>query len=127
MNRQCERGFSLFELILFIVVMGILGSTLFVSYRHILLNADLPGQLAIAGELAQARMELILGQRQTQGFSVFTDPCDGSSPPSICSLTSRTLPNNLPLSPSLAEATIVVTGTSPDGTTVSLSSLVGNY
>ncbi len=124
-----QRGLSLVELIIFLVILGILSTGFFLTFRQILLNADQPGEVAIATERAQGRLELILGQKRLLGFSIFDDPCDNGSPSIICTVTSRILPAALPLGVSGAtEATLTVTGQTDDGSVVvTLTTVVGNY
>lgn len=86
MNRGClrsmrEHGFSLLELIVFIVVIGVLMAGLVVAFSTPLQKSPIAGGLDTAAELAQQRMELILAQRRAVGFSTFSDPCPG---PAIC-------------------------------------------
>lgn len=83
--RRCGHradGFSLVEAIVFIVVAGVLAAGLVVALVAPLRSAPQAGQLDQAAELAQQRMELILGQRRrVNGFAAFADPCPG---PAIC-------------------------------------------
>ena len=74
-------GFSLIELIVFIVVLGVLAAGLVVAFSSPLRSSPEAGRLDLAAELAQQRMELILAQRRANGFAGFTDPCPG---PAIC-------------------------------------------
>ena len=87
MNTRCRQpflqdGFSLIEVIVFIVVLGVLMAGLVVAFSSSLQNAPRAGSLDSAAELAQQRMELILAQRRAAGFAAFADPCPG---PAICS------------------------------------------
>lgn len=97
-----QRGLSLIELIAFIVIMGISVVALLSMYRAVLPRSTTPAQITLATQLAQERMELILGQREASGYStaVLTDPCVGGTPPAIC--TSQYTPSGL--------YSIVVTG-----------------
>ena len=79
-SRQGD-GFSLIEVIVFIVVLGVLAAGLVVAFSSPLRNSPEAGRLDLAAELAQQRMELILAQRRATGFAGFTDPCPG---PAIC-------------------------------------------
>lgn len=76
-----DAGFSLIEVIVFIVVLGVLVAGLVVAFASPLRNAPEAGRLDLAAELAQQRMELILAQRRAVGFAGFVDPCPG---PAIC-------------------------------------------
>jgi type II secretory pathway pseudopilin PulG len=78
-----QAGFSLIELVIFIVILatgvGVL-IPLITTTRYVR-NID---QQTEAIALAQQRMELILAQEHLKGFSSFTDPCSGGSPPPAC-------------------------------------------
>lgn len=82
-----QRGLSLIELIAFIVIMGISVVALLSMYRAVLPRSVTPAQITIATQLAQERMELILGQRDVLGYSPVTslDPCPGAA---ICTAPS---------------------------------------
>ena len=85
-ERTAQRGVTLIELIVFIVIMGIAVVTLLSMYRAVLPHGATPAQITLATQLAQERMELLLGQRAAYGYStaVLTDPCAGGTPPAIC-------------------------------------------
>ena len=90
-----QRSVSLIELIAFIVIMGISVTALLSMYRAVLPRGATPAQITLATQLAQERMELILGQRDASGYStaVLTDPCVGGTPPAIC--TNQFTPSGL--------------------------------
>ena len=90
-----QHGVSLIELIAFIVIMGISVVALLSMYRAVLPHGVTPAQITLATQLAQERMELLLGQRDASGYSttVLTDPCVGGTPPAIC--TSQFTPTGL--------------------------------
>jgi Tfp pilus assembly protein PilV len=100
-----QRGLSLIELIAFIVIMGISVVALLSMYRAVLPRGATPAQITLATQLAQERMELLLGQRDASGYSTvaLSDPCVGGSPPAIC--TDQYAPSGL--------YSIVVTGVNP--------------
>jgi Tfp pilus assembly protein PilE len=100
-----QGGVTLIELVAFIVIMGISVIALLSMYRAVLPRGATPAQITLANELAQERMELLLGQRVAYGYStaVLTDPCAGATPPAIC--TSQYAPSGL--------YSIVVTGVNP--------------
>lgn len=81
-----QRGVTLIELIVFIVIMGISVTALLSMYRAVLPHGTTPAQITLATQLAQERMELLLGQRVASGYStvVLNDPCVGGTPPAIC-------------------------------------------
>ncbi len=101
-----QHGVSLIELIAFIVIMGISVVALLSMYRAVLPHGVTPAQITLATQLAQERMELLLGQRDASGYStaVLTDPCAGGAPPAIC--TDQ-------YTPSGGLYSIVVTGVNP--------------
>ena len=74
-------GFSLIEAVVFIVVAGVLLAGLLVAITTPLKTSPQAGQIDLATEIAQQRMELILAQRRVSGFAAFTDPCPG---PAVC-------------------------------------------
>ena len=81
-----QRGVTLVELIAFIVIMGISVTALLSMYRAVLPRGATPAEITLATQLAQERMELILGQRVARGYSPVTslDPCPGAA---ICTPT----------------------------------------
>jgi len=78
-----HQGFSLIELIIFIVIIGIVGVALLRIFGTILQSSPSANYQTTAIALAQERMELILAKRRQSGFTSLTDPCSGSSA-SIC-------------------------------------------
>jgi hypothetical protein len=76
-----QRGVSLIELIAFIVIMGISVIALLSMYRAVLPRGATPAEITLATQLAQERMELILGQRVARGYSPVAslDPCPGAA------------------------------------------------
>ncbi len=77
-------AFSLLEMIIFIVVLGVLMASIVAAMSSSLRNSPQAGGLDAAAELAQQRMELILGQRRAVGFAGFADPCNPGPGPAIC-------------------------------------------
>ena len=98
-----QRGVTLIELIVFIVIMGIAVIALLSMYRAVLPHGATPSQITLATELAQERMELILGQRAASGYSPLVDPCAGGTPPVVC--TNQYAPTGL--------YSVIVEGISP--------------
>ena len=82
------RGFTLVELLVFIVILGLAGYALFRSFGNVLPRSPTAGQLTQAMQLAQERMELILGQRDVRGYNNLADldPCNVGAP-SVCTST----------------------------------------
>lgn len=79
-----QQGFSLVEAIVYIVVMGVLLAALVVAFASPLRQSPIAGQIDLATELAQQRMELIVAQRRAVGFAGFTDPCVPGPGPAQC-------------------------------------------
>jgi len=129
-----QRGVSLIELIAFIVIMGISVVALLSMYRAVLPRGATPAQITLATQLAQERMELILGQREARGYSPVAslDPCPG---PAICTpTTGYTVSVSGASSPVLwSDVTgnyrqIGVRVVGPDGNQLaSLSAVIANY
>jgi len=121
------QGFSLIELIIFIVLLatgiGVLVPLITTTrYVH---NID---QQTEAIQLAQQRMELILVQKHIKGFSSFTDPCNGGTPPPACTPPSgytvtANIANNWGGDTNYKVVTVNVSGIA----TASLETLVSNY
>lgn len=131
MNQRVHRpldgdGFSLIEVIVFIVILGVLMAALVIAFASPLLSSPDAGRLDLAAELAQQRMELILAQRRAAGFAAFADPCPGPvicTPPTGYAVTSSIVagygadPTNYKI------ITVNVSGTSA----ISATALVANY
>ena len=77
-------GFSLIELVIFIVIIGIAVSSVFLSLSTALQKTSLVNPQTTAIELASARMDIILGQRRINGFQSFYDLC--SINPPVCTV-----------------------------------------
>ncbi len=130
---QC--GYSLIELVIFIVIMGIIATALFSGFNTALLGSSAPELGANPMQLAQERMELILAQKRVQGFAGLTaatfDPCT-STPPSTQAVCTA-IPAGYSVSGALAAnwggdsnyKVITVSVTGPGQAT--LTALVANY
>ena len=119
-------GFSLIEVIVFIVILGVLAAGLVVSFASPLRNSPEAGRLDLAAELAQQRMELILAQRRATGFAGFTDPCPGPAictPPAGYTVTASIVAGYGADPTNYKVVTVSVSGTS----TISATALVANY
>jgi len=76
-----ESGFTLIELIVFIIIIGVIATGLFLAFNVSLEKQPDMQATEIANHLARQRMDIILGQRSMLGFSSYADPCPG---PAIC-------------------------------------------
>jgi type II secretory pathway pseudopilin PulG len=81
-----RRGFTLVETLVFIVIVSFAAYALFRSFGSLLPRSPSAAQLTQATQLAQERMELILGQRDVQTYNngVDLDPCTRGAPASVC-------------------------------------------
>ncbi len=80
-DRHRVSGFTLIEVVVFIVVAGVLAAGLIVAMSSTVRGTSQAGQTDMAAEIAQTRLELILAQRRRVGFAAFADPCPG---PAAC-------------------------------------------
>lgn len=129
---HAQRGLSLLELIVFIVVMGIAVVAVMQGLSSALRGSLSPGQMTQATQLAQERMELILATRQTQGYSGIYDPCGVGSPPAFCSTmlgyTAAFSSEPWSADPDTAKYRVLVVTVTRDGTQVAqYKTLVANY
>lgn len=132
MNKQ--KGISLIELIIFIVVLGILGTGILIAFVVSLEKTPNINRISRATELAQERMEIIFGQKKLNGFTSMTDICDPDpSSVAICS----TLPSEYEIeTPTIQawnsttffkEITINVNWTADTDRLSSLQAIVADY
>jgi type II secretory pathway pseudopilin PulG len=83
-------GFTLVEVVVFMVIVGVAAFALLRSFGSVLPRGFTAAQITQASQLAQERMELILGQRAAFGYagnSTQLDPCKNVGPPAICTAT----------------------------------------
>ena len=123
-NYPAGRGFTLVELLVFIVIMGLTAYALFRSFSSLLPRSPSAAQLTQATQLAQERMELILGQRDVLGYNnsnntVDFDPCTRGGPASVCANASGYVVASAGTAPSPTAA--------PAGPTVWNGNAIANY
>ena len=118
-------GFSLIELIIFIVVLAIVALGILLSVEVALEQSPNLEFNTRALELAQGRIELILEQKKELGFASFSDPCNQATPPNICTnVTGYTIASNIvPSGDDFKIITVTVTGKGRS----QLTTLVANY
>jgi prepilin-type N-terminal cleavage/methylation domain-containing protein len=83
-----QRGFTLVELIIFIVITGLLASTILLSMRIALVSTPITHYQFIANQLANQCMEGFIGERHllTSGYNNTNLACSPTPPlPSVCS------------------------------------------
>jgi len=132
------RGFTLVELLVFIVILGLAGYALFRSFGNVLPRSPTAAQLTQAMQLAQERMELILGQRDVRGYNnlVDLDPCNVGAP-SVCTSTfgytvtsagtAPGAPVAWPPNPATASYKLVTVTVALGGTLATQSAVLSNY
>lgn len=86
-DQRRQEGLTLIEIILFIVVLGVAGVALLATLSAPLTGAGTQTEVVTAAQVAQARMEVVLGYKRKNGFpdnglcDPNPDPCPG---PSAC-------------------------------------------
>lgn len=120
-----SHGFTLIEVVVTIIALGIIGATILLPIASSLRNSPVIDQNTVAMQLAEARIELILAQKHIQGFSGYSDPCPG---PAVCTAPSgytvtANIANNWLGNTNYNEITVTVSG---DGDAI-LTTLVANY
>ena len=101
-------GFTLIELILFILIMGIAAMTVLLSFQTILARSPNANRQTTALELAEGRMDIIMGQYYQVGFSNFGDICPGAA---VCqSLSGYTVTSSITNNGASKTITVTVSG-----------------
>lgn len=109
-----QRGMTLIEIVIFILVISITATGAFLGFNTVLLKSDSPAKLLQASQLANARMSIIL----LQGLGkIYSDPCSSGAPPAACTAlaayaTSQgfTVNTSYSVSGDIVTATVNVTG-----------------
>jgi Tfp pilus assembly protein PilV len=129
-------GLTLVEVVAFLVVMGVGAAALLPMIKNVLPRSASASQITRATQMAQARMELIMGQRSSSGFSGLNDPCQAAAPPACTvdsgySLTVIGVPT-VASWPTITDTSrfrlVTVRVSGPDGNLLSiLNTVSGNY
>lgn len=77
-----HRGFTLIEVLIMIVVLGLLGSTMVITFRNTTQQSASLLNNTVALQTARQCMEWFSGQRQLNGYASIT--CPSSAVPSYC-------------------------------------------
>jgi prepilin-type N-terminal cleavage/methylation domain-containing protein len=84
MNKK--QGFTLIELIMFIIIIGILATTILVSSNTVLRGTGRLNYQSAATDYAATCLEWFLGQRAINGFSSIA--CNNTTTPTFCNVPS---------------------------------------
>ncbi len=136
MKKLLQKGFTIVELIAFITIIGIVGTTLFVGLNTALISSHEIEDTEQALTLAQQRMEMILGQYQSVGFAGFSDPCSPAIfPDFMCALGGfsygftvvSSIAPNWSGDPNYKVITVTVSVTATAAPAATLRAIVGDY
>lgn len=127
-RRRRERGVTLVELIAFIVIVAVIATAMVQAFSSTMRGSHYGKELTQATQLAQQRMEIIIGRRKGMGYAAFLasganyDPCQSGlwAGQELCATTSSyTVSSTAPVADACGTgcAEITVSVTSPtDGT-----------
>ncbi|MCK4870658.1 MAG: type II secretion system protein [Gammaproteobacteria bacterium] len=129
-----HKGFTLIELIVFIVVMALLAGSILIGYLTILKYVPKVGQQMAATQTAVSCMEWYLGQRYTKGFNFNGQSCPGGADTNVPAYCSNLLKSGYTLSTNINCTTIdsdpnykLITVTVGGSADAKLSLLVADY
>lgn len=129
---QAALGFSLIEVVIFIVIIGLMSSGVLSGINQVLVGMNKPQVIVQASFLANARMNVILLNRSvvTGGVPSLTDPCESGSLAICTPLATYATANGLTVSTSISGSaqtrTISVTVTG-SGSNATVQTEVSNY
>jgi len=116
---RCCRGQTLIELVVFLVIAGVIATTILLPLQQSFRNTGKLSSAVKAMEIAQQRLELITAQYKAQGFSSFSDVCELASPPAVCNQVNSSYTITSQITPNWGGNTrlkqIVVTALGPNG------------
>lgn len=126
---RSQRGFTLVELVIFIIVMSILSAGILTAMNEGLGEAPDLTQDTQAVFVAQQRMEAIIAYKRSVGYNNLQDPCTASVyPAALCTVSGFTVTSTLTPSYSgnanLTSVEVTVTGSSANYT---LNTVLGNF
>ena len=81
-----QAGFTLIEILLLLIVLGLLGSTMVLTFRNTMQQTPTVFKNLIALQTAKQCIEWFSGQRQLNGFASIS--CPSTAVPSFCSAPS---------------------------------------
>lgn len=94
---QGSKGFSIIELVVFIVVIAILSTILFSVFGTVFRTAADPSKQTIALNRAESLLDLLIAQKRLKGFHHFTNPCEDHQRLTLCRYA-KLLSPQLPIS-----------------------------
>jgi type II secretory pathway pseudopilin PulG len=95
-----QQGFTLIELVLFIIVTGLLANTILLSIVTAGQKTPVAQQNNSAAQTARRCMEWFIGQRRLLGYSIFS--CPSTSVPAFCAApTGYTVAVNITCAPTI--------------------------
>jgi len=124
---QKEKGLTLIELIIFIVITALVAVSVFAGLNAAITLSPTAKAQTVAAQAASRCMEWYLGQRYMNGFTAIT--CPSTTIPSFCSvpsgysITSNVACTTIGSDPNYKTITVTVTGQA----SASLSLLIADY
>lgn len=122
------RGFTLIELVIFIVVMGIIATTILLALRTTLKYSSTPHRQAAATQTAARCAEWYLGQRYINGYDSIA--LYSGTAPNFCTVSGYTVNANISsfsLSGDSNYKKVTITVSSGGVSAASLSLLIAKY
>lgn len=120
------RGFTLIEVTVFIVILGIAAAGILLSFQTALHATPEDLRATMALDLTQGRLNIITGQHSIVGFNDFNDICTTSPSLALCQLPSG-YRINTSIVPSGSIKTITVTTQYNGVTEAKLSTIVAEF
>jgi type II secretory pathway pseudopilin PulG len=116
MLKKEQLGFSLIELVTFILIIGIIAGGLLVGLNQSLTQSDIPRSISAASFLANARMQIILMNRSINGYTALNDPCTVTPALAICTPLSTYATAN-----SFTVSAPTISGSNPKSITINVT------
>jgi type II secretory pathway pseudopilin PulG len=120
-------GFTLIELVIFVVITSIIASTIFIAEKTSLIGSPSATKQIAANMLAQQCMEKLLGSRRLKGYNTLS--CPSSPSGTLCStsggytVTANVTCTTLNGNSNFKTITVTVSGNA----TAKLQTLIANY